>query len=259
MRLPPPLWLLKIRANIIKTIYFNFKFFEWKTAIKLPIILVGKVDLKKCGGNIVLTETPHFGMIVIGMPNPPQPNSYNTVFWIDGTLEIGDYVRICKGSSIHVNKGGVLTIGNQVRINVNCRLWCIQRINIGDYCGFSWDCQIFDSNFHYMVNSDGFTKKHSSSVIIGKSCWFGNRVTINKGTYLPNYTIIAAGAFVNKDFSKYDKGLMIGGIPAKIISQGVYKRVINIRKEKEIDSFFDNNPDKIYLKIGTEESLFCWH
>lgn len=258
MKLPPPLWLLKIKANIIKTIYFNFKFFKWKTAMKLPIILVGKVDIKKKSGQIELTQKPHFGMIVIGMPNPPQTRSNNTVFWVDGKLEIGDHVRICQGSSVHVNKGALLSIGDQVLVNVNCRIWCVQKIRIDDYCRISWDGQVFDSNFHYIVDSKGVTKRHSGPVHIGKSCWLANRVTINKGTYLPDYSIVAGGAFVNKDFSQNGEELMIGGVPAKVISQGIYKRLINTKKENEINEFFEKNPDQFTMMVGTDDSLFRW-
>lgn len=79
-RLPPSIWLLKTKANIFKTLYVNFKFFPWKIAKKLPIVVYGKIDLGKAEGKIVLKDPPRFAMLVLGATNPPNINYKRTVF-----------------------------------------------------------------------------------------------------------------------------------------------------------------------------------
>ena len=256
-RLPPLLWLLKIKANLLKTLYINFHYFPFLTAIKLPIILVGKVHLGSCKtGKIVLRSNPCFAMVVIGRTNLPNVNKSMTAFRIEGTIELSDHIRIMNGCSIHVSKGALLSIGKQVLINVQVRIWCRKKISIGNYCRIAWDCQLFDSNFHFMVDSDGYTKRPTGEITIGDNCWLGNRCTINKGSRLPNYTIVAAGSIVNKDFSECGEACTIGGVPAKYISQG-YRRIINCNKEKEIsEAFMYPAIDSYY--VGTDDSLFHW-
>lgn len=256
--LPPLIYLLKKKANIFKTIYINFKFFSWKTAKKLPIVVFGRIDLGKCEGEIILKDPPRFAMLILGAPNPPNINYGKTVFWVDGTLEISDHIRVYSGSSISVSKDAVLSIGKQIIFNVCNRVWCWNNIQIGSYCRFSWDTQIFDSNFHYMMDTDGMVKSHRGKVVIGDSCWIGNRVTINKGTVLPNQTIVAACSFVNKDFSSFGEAATIGGLPAKFITQGV-RRIVNLKKELEIDAYFKTHKDEEMIKIDNDTSLFQWY
>ena len=43
-RLPLPLWLV-FRTNLIKTILFNFRLLPISQAIKLPMVLIGKVNI----------------------------------------------------------------------------------------------------------------------------------------------------------------------------------------------------------------------
>ena len=257
-RLPPPLWLIKIKANLFKTIYLNFKFFPWKIAKKFPIILVGKVNLGECKGKIVLKDPPHCAMVVIGSKNPPNISYKDTTFWVNGTLELSDYIRIMNGSCIVVSEGAVLSIGHQVMFNIFNNIRCRNRIQIGSYCRFAWGTQIFDSNFHYMVDENGVTKRHTGKTIIGDSCWIGNRVTINKGSVLPNHSIVATNSIVNKDFTQYGENITIGGIPAKFITNG-YKRIVNVKKEKEIDLYFKTHPEEEAFEVGNDSSLFHWY
>ena len=254
----PIQYLLKIKANLYKTIYINFKFFPWKVALKLPIVIVGKVDLGKCEGKIVLKDRPRFAMLIVGSPNPPNTSISNTTFWIDGTLELSDHVRVLRGSSIHVSEGALLTIGREVRFNVSNKIWCTNHIDIGSNCRFSWECQVLDANFHYIVDSSGKTKRHTGIVVLGESCFIANRVTINKGTVLPNFTIVAANSFVNRDFTQYGEAPTIGGLPAKFIRQGM-RRIMNLKKEREIDAFFRNHPEEETYEVGNDPSLFHWY
>ena len=67
--------------------------------------------------------------------------------------------------------------------------------------------------------------------MIGNNCWIGNRVTVNKGTQLPNFTIVAAGSLTNKDYTKDGKThLTLAGCPAKIVAEG-YERIFETMEE----------------------------
>ena len=48
------------------TFYFNFKYFEFKKAIKLPVLIFGKVSIHALKGEIVIPLNSKTGTILIG-------------------------------------------------------------------------------------------------------------------------------------------------------------------------------------------------
>jgi len=95
-------------------------------------------------------------------------------------------------------------------------------IKIGSHVRIGWDTQLIDSNFHYLRNVlTGEIKKRTNPVLIGSFCWIGNHVSINKGTILPDHTIVAANSVCNKDYSKISRYSTLAGIPAKEVANGL--------------------------------------
>ena len=75
-------------------------------------------------------------------------------------------------------------------------------------------------------------------IYIGNNCWLANRVSVMKGTVLPDYSILAAGSMLNRDYSSVsEKGNFFSGTPAVLKGGGVY-RVFNENLEKKIKDFF---------------------
>lgn len=252
-RLPFPIWLFKIGANIRKTIIINFKLLSAKDAWKLPIIVLRNVNIKGCTGTVSFTQPIHYGMLIIGeTPDEIVAERHPaTRFKIAGKLIVGDRVHLRGGGAFNVGEFGVLTIGNDVLVNNFVRIWCANKIVIGNRIRISWESQLMDSNFHYLVDDKGKTTRCSGEIIIGNCCWVGNRVTLNKGTLLPDKSIVGSGSFVNKDFTQYGEGCIIGGMPAKYIRSG-YRRLFNRGKQMEIDRFFREHPEEKECFIGNE-------
>ena len=136
-------------------------------------------------------------------------------------------------------------------VNNFSRIWCVKRIVIGDWFRTSWEVQLVDSIFHYMVDDKGITTPCGGEIIIGNQCWIGNRATINKGTKLTDKSIVGSGSLVNKDFTQYGEGSIIGGMPAKFIRSG-YRRLFNGKKQMEIDRFFREHPEEKEFFVGNE-------
>ena len=88
-------------------------------------------------------------------------------------------------------------------------------------------------------------------MVIGNNVWIGNRCTINKGTVLPDFCVVASGSYVNKDFSEYGEKATIGGMPAKYIRSG-YRRLFDRKKQQEVNDFFNDNPDANDYYIGED-------
>lgn len=112
------------------------------------------------------------------------------------------------------------TIGNNVFMNHNCSITCINEITIGDNCNIANNVVIVDHN--HRIGRFGVEEGlDSSPVHIGKNVWIGANSVILKGVSIKDGAIIAAGAVVNQDIPAYE---IWGGVPAKRIKRLGEKR-----------------------------------
>lgn len=234
------------RTNMLKTLWFNFNFLPLYQAIKLPILLYGRVYLKDCNknGKINFLEPFHFGSWEIGRCSCFGENSSIDCTYIAmrGTLRLGERGIIRNGVHLVVNDDAILTIHNQVEIGPRSKIYCSKSIEIGCVTHLSWECQVFDTDFHYMYDENGVVKRMNRAIKIGNQCWIGNRVTITKGSILNDYSIIAQCSLVNKDFSS-ERFWLIGGVPAKTLrTRGEKKRIFSPQDQEQIEEYFKNNP-----------------
>lgn len=237
-------FLFRSHLNYIKTIYFNFRVFPFRTAIKFPIFLFGKVDLYHIEkGCIQLTCAPRPATIRIGGGIPTNfvqyCHTFVTYITLYGKMICGKSVCLNNGTCLFVGPSATLEIGDDFIMNANCKLFCEKSIKIGDQVQVSWDSQVFDSNFHFMVN-DGIVKPKSESVTLGNNCWVGNRVTITKGTVLPPFSIVASNSIVNKNFSQNPEAGLYAGLPAKLIMVGPRRLILSKTTEQSMEQLFKN-------------------
>jgi len=136
------------------------------------------------------------------------------------------------GSTVEINEHAVLETGTDVLIAPKYRIILKKGAKIGNHVRISWEGQMFDSNFHYMRNtSTGDIPFINKNIVIGNNCWVGNRVTINKGSQLPDYTVVAAGSLTNKNYIKDGKThLTLAGSPAKVVAEG-FERIFETLEE----------------------------
>lgn len=146
---------------------------------------------------------------------------------MDGQVKIG------QGASLLVGEKAVLTTGANVTIGDGAEVICKKEIIIGDHSEITWDCQVEDYASHPL--EDTVSKKIKNlyrPVIIGKYCWIGNRTTIQPGTRLPDWVIVASNSLLNKNYMKMElvSNTLIGGQPAKVLRE-------NVRRDYEHDCF----------------------
>lgn len=237
----------KLGFNVIKTLYFNFKVFKFKEAVKLPVWLYGRISFEGIHRGCVRVGKVRAGSVKIGGGWWTElfgySNRFKSYIRIKGRLEVGEGVIIQQGVLISVSKKAVLKIGNNVRFNERVTIHSKMRIDIGDNCRIGWNTQILDTGFHYMINKGKLTYR-DAPVFLDHNVWVTNGVSIMKGTRLPAYTVVASNSLVNKDYFKMGEHCLIGGIPAKHISDGVERLLI---RETEIDKLFKNPND-----------VLCW-
>lgn len=238
-------WVL--RSNLIKTVVFNFKTLPIKKAMRLPVLFFGKVSFRSVTGRVIIDGPVTTGMIKIGVKDEYVDTSRSETIWtINGTIRFCGPVKFCRGSYVLVAKGAELKIGApRTFIGSNIKIFCFNRIEIGSSVRITWECQIYDSSFHYIENvADGSVKPLPKAVKIGDRVWIGNRSTISKGAFVPNDSIVASNSLVNKDFSESGPYVMFAGMPARVKASGI-SRVWDLKKQAEFDKKF--NYTRTYL------------
>jgi acetyltransferase-like isoleucine patch superfamily enzyme len=113
-----------------------------------------------------------------------------------------------------------IIIGDNVGINFDCHIACINKIVIGDNVLLASKIFITD-HFHGKIDREALLtppgERQLSSkgpVIIANNVWIGEGVVIMPGVTIGEHSIIGANAVVTKSFGAYS---VIGGNPAVLI------------------------------------------
>lgn len=229
----------RLHFNLVKTIWFNFKAFNFSVARRLPVYIYGKIRVEQIHrGSIVLMDVRRGGVrIGGGLYNEliGYSRSGETFISIKGQLFLGTNIYILQGAVFSICENASALIDNNVIINKGTVIHCKRRIDIGANTRIGWNCQILDTDFHYMIK-DGVVAYRNKEIVIGHNVWLANGVSVTKGTILPAYSIVAQKSLVNKDYSQFGDHCLFGGIPARFIANNV-ERILN--KEAQIDDIFD--------------------
>jgi len=149
-------------------------------------------------------------------------------------IVIGKDVGFFNGCSIVSCCHGKIVLGDHVRFQRDVRLFCVEKIVIGNYTAISSNVCITDNNNHpinpefrrYMRTtphgSDARSWEHSAHkpVIIGENCWIGEYCRIQKGVTIGDNSIVAACSVVTKDVPA---NCIAAGNPAKIVKTDIDK------------------------------------
>ena len=161
------------------------------------------------------------GVVILGKGNRissgknSAKKNYNEV---SGLLSIGDGNLL--DNTFWVRFGGKITIENCNLINAGTEIRCDESIIIGSHNGISFNCDIWDTNTHFLSTIEerkaffentkrllleNETKKpKTKQVMIGDGNWLGKNACVLKGTKIENNVIvgtraIVAGASVESD------------------------------------------------------------
>lgn len=144
-------------------------------------------------------------------------------------ISIGDHVRIKAGlhiAAIDQHNGLRFTpeikIGNNVSINYDVHIACINKITIGD--GSLLASKIFisdhahgDTSYDSMQIPPSERKLQSKgSIEIGKNVWIGENVSIMPGVKIGDNSVIGANSVVTKNIPEFSVAV---GAPARVIKR----------------------------------------
>lgn len=91
-------------------------------------------------------------------------------------------------------------------------------IKIGNRSGCGVNCNIYDSDFHFLESSKrpwaDSRNAPSAPIVIGEDTWITSNVTVLKGVTIGDRAVVGAMSLVNKDVPCDS---LVAGIPARLI------------------------------------------
>lgn len=207
---------LQYLPHIPKSIVFNFRAFEFKDAIKLPVLISRHTEVQSMRGKIYLNKVKT-GIVKIGFKGADLFSGKDrTIVNIKsgGCIIFKGAAVIGSASAIYAK--GKLEIGDNFVVSAACKLSCEGEITFGDNVLISWNTQILDSNYHKVLFSEKMQEK-VERIIIGNNVWLGNNVLVQKGASIADNVVVASMSIVNKEFKTTHR--LLGGVPAKEIKE----------------------------------------
>ncbi len=133
-------------------------------------------------------------------------------------LHVINEFHLGDGCKIHLQKGGVLTLGGRSSTQISgmtCKsiILCSSNVKVGEGTIISWGCYITDSTQHSI---NGAVKV--APVCIGSHVWISEGVTCAPGANVGAGCIIGSKSYVNKTFGTAN---FIAGAPAAVLKNNV--------------------------------------
>ena len=214
--------MLRIRIiqilSLPKTVWFCLRVFPLKTAIKLPVQVAYNVRLKKLrrGGMKINGDVRPF-QVKIGLGGVAKiPARKTLVFLEKGTITFHGGAILAEGTIL--SNEGNLEFGDNFYANVNCTIWCAERISFGRDCLLGWNVTVRDSDGHYVMEN-GDVKPRNKGIAFGQHCWVCSECSVLKGSGAGNDCIIGFGSILTKTF--HINNALIAGSPAKIRKENI--------------------------------------
>lgn len=226
----------------IETVWINYKCLPVKQAWRLPIFVYTKTIFRSVSGKILIdSNVISTGMIKIGVDGwYPATAIPQTIWSINGLLKFTGPISFPQGTYILVAENAKLQFGTKgTFIGTNTKIMCFESITIGNSARITWDCQLYDTSFHY-IDVGGKVTGLTSPISVGNNVWVGNNTTITKGAVIPDWTIIGNYSLVNKNLSENGEHCFYAGMPAILKKKNV-TRIFDAEIENNYDNQFGYN------------------
>lgn len=209
-----------IVRSIPKTLRFNFHYFPFKTAVKLPVVVSHRTYLRELHGKVELPEKVETAMVKIGFGDVGHYDRKRSrgIWQVSGTVSFGGKASIGHGSKLSVR--GDLKLGAGFNMTAESTIVCAKEITFGDDCLLAWDILVMDTDEHPLYDKDNERINPDKPIVVGNHVWIGCKCILLKGAEVPNDTVLAAGTLLKSAFAGDNQ--VIGGNPPSILKREVH-------------------------------------
>ena len=236
-----------IIRSIPKTLRFNFHYFPFKTALKLPVVVSHRTYLRELHGKVELPEKVQTAMVKIGFGDVGHYDRKRSrgIWQVSGRVSFGGKASIGHGSKLSVR--GDLKLGADFNMTAESTIVCAKEITFGNDCLMSWDVLVMDTDEHPLFNRRETTRRETRDsspvprpevpclvsndmdnerinpdkpIVVGSHVWIGCKCILLKGAEVPNDTVLAAGTLLKSAFAGDNQ--VIGGNPPSILKREVH-------------------------------------
>lgn len=116
---------------------------------------------------------------------------------------LGNKVRAHSRTILRAINGGNIKIEDNVAINVNCGIYSMKEISIGENSMLGPNVLIYDHDHDFRAEKGIIENKFTvDNVKIGKNVWIGANSVILKGSDIGDNSVIGAGSVIKGKFPK---------------------------------------------------------
>lgn len=206
--------------SLVKTLVINFRSLPLRDAIKLPVLIYDHKFKISSIGKIVFLCPVKTGLVEIGKGfffDVSRGQLCNT-----GTIYFEGRCKILNG--VKISNHGVIKIGDNCSFGEEMKIIIWDRLTLGKMNRFAYGTTIMDTSGHPVADiKTGTVCRYTRGITLGDYCWYGNSCKICPGTIIPSHTIVSNLSLLNKDYSLITEYSLLGGIPARVLKEGVVK------------------------------------
>ncbi len=210
--------LLRYISGTPKSIYVNFRLLPFNQAIKLPIIVSRKTQLRSLSGQAHLAQVKT-GIVRIGFGGTDMMDYHydRTILKITGDIYFQGKTKIGVGAKLMIS--GRLTLGNNFDITGDAMIICAKEIEIGHNTMIAWQSILMDTDQHAIYTENKTLLNQDKKITIGNNVWIGARSFILKGTKIPDGCIVGANTTIAKEFTQ--SNAIIARNPAQVLQENI--------------------------------------
>lgn len=198
--------------NPIKSLFYSWKWCGFANAYKFPVLISYGTKIRVGRGAKVIVLPPFsFNKIRIVRSS--------ITLYDESTLEIGGKTFLNYQTSISIYWGACFKLFGRFCTNGNCVFNVAKLVEFGDDTLFSANALVYDTDLHSILNSNGEIINHNAPIKVGDRVWFGNRITLLKGTEIGNDIVFGSSSLIS---GKYlTNHAIYGGVPARLLKEGI--------------------------------------